>query len=196
MVIAEPAGLDIRFHCVSRLLDYTQLDFQKNLPDMRLSSLRLFILLSSPAILTGCSNFPAFPYRIDIRQGNVVTEEMLGKLKAGMTRSQVRFVLGSPLIADAFHHDRWDYVYYFAPSGRVSEAKKLTVFFKNDRLVKIDGDFPVPDTFNETEEIIPASSQPIDSIENRGNPFQSEAQDGRVIDFLKQNQDDFYRGRK
>jgi len=163
---------------------------------MRLSSLPLLLLLLCPAILTGCSYLPAFPYRIDIQQGNVVTEEMIIKLKTGMTRSQVRFVLGSPLITDAFHHNRWDYIYRFAPKGQLMEEKRLTVFFENDRLVKIDGDFPVPATFAESEEIIPASAQPFDSIENRDSLLQREKQDDRSVDFLKQNQDDFYRGRE
>lgn len=170
--------------------------FRKKLLGMPLSSLRLLLLLLSPAILTGCSSLPDFPYRIDIQQGNVVTEEMIAKLKTGMTRSQVRFVLGSPLITDAFHHNRWDYIYYFAPSGRVAEEKKLTVFFENDRLMKISGDFPVPSTFSESDEIIPASDQPFDSIENRDNLLQKEINDNPEIDFLKQNQDDFYKGRE
>ena len=160
---------------------------------MRLSSLRLFLLLLGSAILTGCSGLL---YRIDIQQGNVVTEEMIVKLKANMTRSQVRFVLGSPLITDAFHHNRWDYVYLFAPGGRVAEEKRLTVFFENDRLIKISGDFPVPDTFSESEEIIPASAQPFGSIENRDNLLQKEINNNREVDFLQQNQDDFYRGRQ
>lgn len=163
---------------------------------MRLSLLSLLLLLLCSAILTGCSYLPAFPYRIDIQQGNVVTEEMIIKLKIGMTPSQVRFVLGSPLITDAFHHNRWDYIYRFAPSGRVAEEKRLTVFFENDRLVRIDGDFPVPATFAESEEIIPLSTQPFESIENRDSMLQKEKQDNQSVDFLKQNQDDFYRGRE
>ncbi|MDT8364661.1 MAG: outer membrane protein assembly factor BamE [Nitrosomonas sp.] len=135
-------------------------------------------------------------YRIDIQQGNVVTEEMVNKLKSGMTRSQVRFVLGSPLITDAFHHDRWDYIYRFAPGGRIAEEKRLTVFFENDRLTGIDGDFPLPASFSESEQIIPSSSQSFDSIENRNNLLPQEADNGQTIDFLKQNQDDFYRGRE
>lgn len=125
-----------------------------------------------------------------------MTEEMVNKLKAGMTRSQVRFVLGSPLITDAFHQNRWDYTYRLAPGGHVTEEKRLTVFFENDRLTRIDGDFPPPVTFSESEEIIPASTQPLDAIENRNNPLQNETNDDRTVDFLKQNQDDFYRGRQ
>ncbi len=169
---------------------------QKKLPGMNLSSLPLLLLLLCSAILTGCSYLPAFPYRINIQQGNVVTEEMIVKLKMGMTRSQVRFALGSPLITDPFHHNRWDYVYRLAPSGRVSEEKRLTILFENDRLTRIDGDFPVPATFSEAEEIIPASGQPFDSIENPNRLPQGEVNDSRAVDFMKKNQDEFYRGRE
>ena len=57
-------------------------------------------------------------YRPDLQQGNAVTPEMVEKLKVGMTRNQVRFVLGTPLIADVFHPDRWDYYFFLKQSGR------------------------------------------------------------------------------
>ncbi|MCE9639672.1 MAG: outer membrane protein assembly factor BamE, partial [Betaproteobacteria bacterium] len=64
------------------------------------------------------------PYKIDIQQGNVVTQEMVDKLKAGQTRSQVRFVLGSPLVADMFHDDRWDYIYLLQRQGKPDERRR------------------------------------------------------------------------
>src|SRR5215475_3026894 len=76
----------------------------------------------------GCSQVPALPaiptltpYRMDVQQGNVVTQEMVEKLKPGMTPSQVRFILGTPLVVDAFHKDRWDYVYRFTRGGNLQE---------------------------------------------------------------------------
>lgn len=100
-------------------------------------------LLLITALLFGCTYIPALPYKIDIQQGNVVTQEMVNKLKPGMTRSQVRFVLGTPLITDVFHNDRWDYFYYVAPRGSMSEKRKLTVIFDGDRLSHLEGNFPL-----------------------------------------------------
>lgn len=80
------------------------------------------------------------PYRIDVRQGNYVSQEMVAQLKPGMTRDQVRFVLGTPLVADMFHADRWDYVYRFQPGRGEAQTRRLAVFFENDRLVRVGGD--------------------------------------------------------
>lgn len=97
-------------------------------------------LLVSLAFLTlaGCSMMPSILYRIDVQQGNVVTEEMLEKLKPGMTKSQVLFVLGSPLIVDAFRDNRWDYVYLLREKGDLVEQKRMTLFFDHDNLTKIE----------------------------------------------------------
>jgi outer membrane protein assembly factor BamE len=87
--------------------------------------------------LSGCLSV----HKLDVQQGNVVTQEMLEQLKTGMTRSQVRFVLGTALIADPFHADRWDYVYYFRKGrGGAVEQRRLTLLFRGDALVRIEGD--------------------------------------------------------
>lgn len=84
------------------------------------------------------------PYRIDVRQGNFVSQEMVAQLKPGQTREQVRFILGSPLIEDPFHAQRWDYVYRFAKgNGDVSE-RKLTIFFEDNKLSRMTGDVVAP----------------------------------------------------
>lgn len=103
-----------------------------------------FLLFSILSLSISCSYLPSVPYKIDIQQGNVVTEEMVEKLRSGMTRSQVRFVLGSPLITDIFHINRWDYMYSMAPSGRLSERRRLSIFFDGDVLTHIEGDFKLP----------------------------------------------------
>jgi outer membrane protein assembly factor BamE len=95
--------------------------------------------------LAGCkqaSEFPSVisPYKIDIQQGNVVTQEMLAKLKAGMTRAQVRFALGSPLVIDPFRTDRWDYVYSYQKQGKGTDHRRVTVIFDEDKLLRIEGD--------------------------------------------------------
>ena len=96
----------------------------------------LFLLL-----ITGCSSIPSVLYKIDVQQGNIITQEMVDKLKPGMGRSQVRFVLGTALIDDVFHKDRWDYVYRLLQHGNLVEEYKLTVFFEDDKLVRTAGDF-------------------------------------------------------
>ncbi|MGH8663437.1 MAG: outer membrane protein assembly factor BamE, partial [Burkholderiales bacterium] len=78
--------------------------------------------------------------RMDIQQGNVVTQEMVAKLKPGMTRQQVRFVMGTPPIADAFHQNRWDYVYYLNQGGQVVAHRRLVLLFDGDTLKRIEGD--------------------------------------------------------
>ncbi len=89
-------------------------------------------------ILAGCSYLPHALYRIDVQQGNVVNEEMLEKLKPGMTKSQVLFVMGSPLIVDTFRDNRWDYVYIMREKGDLVEQKRLTIYFDDDKLVNIE----------------------------------------------------------
>ena len=79
------------------------------------------------------------PYRPDIQQGNFVSQEMLNQLKAGQTRDQVRFLLGSPLLLDAFHADRWDYPFYLARGNGELTTSRVTVYFKDNLLAKIDG---------------------------------------------------------
>lgn len=88
--------------------------------------------------LAGCSLAPRLLYKIDVQQGNVLTDEMLEKLRPGMTRSQVRFVLGSPLIVDPFRNNRWDYAYIQRIRGGLIEQKRLTVYFEDDRLIRTE----------------------------------------------------------
>jgi outer membrane protein assembly factor BamE len=107
--------------------------------------------------LAGCKQAPELPsviapYRIDIQQGNVVTQQMVAKLKAGMTRAQVRFALGSPLVVDPFRTDRWDYVYSYQKQGKDVERRHITVIFEEEKLVRIEGDVVPMDTLRATEQ--------------------------------------------
>ena len=81
------------------------------------------------------------PYRIEIQQGNYVTQEMVAQLKPGLTRDQVRFVMGTPLVSDIFHEERWDYVFsrQRANSQEV-ERRRIAVFFEDGKLKRVDGD--------------------------------------------------------
>lgn len=83
------------------------------------------------------------PHRIDVQQGNALDQESVAKLKPGLTRSQVRFLLGTPLLVDPFRPNRWDYVYTFHRAGKLTEQKRITLFFDNDVLQRMEGDVPV-----------------------------------------------------
>ncbi len=78
------------------------------------------------------------PYKMDIRQGNLVTPEARARLKLGMTREQVRVLLGQPLVSDQFHPERWDYVYRYEHKRQLEANQRMTLYFKNDALVRID----------------------------------------------------------
>ncbi|HEX4986836.1 MAG TPA: outer membrane protein assembly factor BamE [Burkholderiales bacterium] len=105
-------------------------------------------------LLAGCS---LVTHKIDIQQGNYVDQAMVSKLKPGMTRAQVRFVLGTPLIADAFHSNRWDYVFLTGKAENVKPQHKLTVIFDGDKLRDVVGDFVIADTVRQ------AQSQPAEN---------------------------------
>ena len=77
---------------------------------------------------------------MDIQQGNYISQDMVSQLKIGMTKEQVRYVLGTPLVADIFHADRWDYVYYKDPRRGAREARKIAVFFEDGKLARVQGD--------------------------------------------------------
>jgi outer membrane protein assembly factor BamE len=79
------------------------------------------------------------PYRPDIQQGNFVSQEMLDQLKTGMTRDQVKFLLGSPLLTDMFHGNRWDYPFYLARGNGELTTSRVTVYFKDDKVDHWDG---------------------------------------------------------
>lgn len=102
--------------------------------------MRIKLILLS-AMLASCSDLSAplvTPYKMDIRQGNYVTPETREKLKIGMTKSQVRYLLGSPTISDAFHGNRWDYVYLLERDGIVIEKQNMTLYFEGDNLARIE----------------------------------------------------------
>lgn len=97
--------------------------------------------VSLALMLGGCSYLSKISvYKLDINQGNYLTQDQLEKLKVGQTRQQVRTVLGTPLLADPFHANRWDYVYEFQRQGRMLEHRQFTVYFVDDRLARWEGD--------------------------------------------------------
>ena len=108
-------------------------------------------LLLGAAVLAaaGCGSItdhlPRFvtPYRPDVQQGNVITSDMVEQLRTGMTPDQVKFMLGTPLLTDAFHPDRWDYLYYLNPRAGARQRRNLVIYFKDNRLDHFTSD-PMP----------------------------------------------------
>jgi outer membrane protein assembly factor BamE len=107
---------------------------------MRLSATLLFISIT---VVSGCSWFK-FPgiHKVQVQQGNLVTQEMVDELQLGMTKSQVQFVLGTPLVMDTFEQARWDYVYSRVNSNGKKTQQQITVFFDNTgKLIDVEGDY-------------------------------------------------------
>jgi outer membrane protein assembly factor BamE len=111
---------------------------------------RLLPLLSLLApLLAGACSAPRIPgitpYKPEIQQGNYLSQDIVAQLKPGMTREQVRFLLGTPLLADIFHGDRWDYVYWREAESGKRESRKIALFFNGDgRLDRVTGDVVSP----------------------------------------------------
>ena len=106
-----------------------------------LRPLRLALAGLLTLMLGACGNNFGFPgvYKINIEQGNVVTEEMVEQLRPGLNRRQVRFIMGTPLIEDSFHDDRWDYRYVLRNGNETLSETRLTLWFEGDELVRAEG---------------------------------------------------------
>jgi outer membrane protein assembly factor BamE len=106
------------------------------------------LLVLSLAAQSGCQ-FPRL-YRITVQQGNVLTQEMINQLKPGMTRSQVAFVMGDPILKNTFDENKWDYIYTVDLPGYYQEQKHVSLFFTGDVLAYMTGDL-APQTEAEIE---------------------------------------------
>jgi outer membrane protein assembly factor BamE len=118
-------------------------------------------------LISGCSKdkIPGV-YRIDIQQGNDITQEMMSQLKPGMSKSQVAYVMGTPLIIDTFHPDRWDYLYSFHPGNGQREQRRITIYFKQDQLDYLDGNTRTV-ALDELPEIVRMDSNVIVPLSNK-----------------------------
>jgi len=118
------------------------------------------LLLSSCGSVTSFA-FPGV-YRLNIPQGNIITQEMVDQLRPGLTKRQVNFILGTPLVKDTFDQDRWDYLYSFQPGGGERVQERLTVFFENEQLTHFAGDFeqtPENEQFGKVSSTTESSSE-------------------------------------
>jgi outer membrane protein assembly factor BamE len=96
-----------------------------------------FLPIIAALLVAACG---PFVYKIDVQQGNYVTQETVAQLKKGMSKAQVKQVLGTPLLTDVFHANRWDYYFSSAKGGRARERTRLSVYFEDDKLVAVAGD--------------------------------------------------------
>ena len=101
-------------------------------------SLQNILLLFIGVIIAGCS-IPK-TYEVVISQGNLVDQEMMDKLEVGMTESQVKFVMGSPLISDTFYPSRWDYFTSVTQGSKTYTEQRISLYFENDKLARWEGE--------------------------------------------------------
>ena len=117
-----------------------------------LVSSRVLLVMALAAAVSGCGSFNnasvrvaevITPYKVEVVQGNFVASEQVQLLKAGMTRAQVRDLLGTPMVASAFRGDRWDYAFSLRRKGVQTQSRRLTVFFQGDVMDRFESD-PMP----------------------------------------------------
>lgn len=129
------------------------------------SSARLSLLALTAVLLSACSSLPSLdmlpsvagdkvlglvtPYRVEVVQGNVLTKELVAKVKPGMSRAQVRDLLGSPLLTDIFHDNRWDYAFSIRRQGAPYQQRQVVAWFDGDKLKSLDvpTDLPAENEF-------------------------------------------------
>lgn len=117
--------------------------------------------MASPETLFGLLK----PYRMEVVQGNVVTQEVMAQIQPGLGRAQVRDILGTPLLADVFHENRWDYVFTIARQGVPAQQRKVSVFFKDDVVERFEAD------------ALPSEREFVASIERTGGKTKPAAPD-------------------
>lgn len=105
---------------------------------------RLIFMITCLGCLCACSSeggakLPGV-YRIDVQQGNIIEQEMIDKLKPGMDKNQVRFIMGTPAVVDPFHADRWDYLFTYSKGGQRREQRHITLYFEDEKLAYVEGD--------------------------------------------------------
>jgi outer membrane protein assembly factor BamE len=167
-----------------------------NLPS-RTRSVGAIAAALAVALLSGCSSFKQMgasvttlgglltPYKADIVQGNVVTREQVQALQPGMSREQVRNILGTPLLASVFHAERWDYVFTFRRQGQEPQQRKVAVFFKGDAMERLEADeLPTEAEFvasldvrSKTDKppVLEATEEQLSAFREKNPPVTSEA---------------------
>lgn len=116
----------------------------------------MFAAISALALLLSACSMPSFRmprvHKVPVQQGNVITQEMVDRLKPGMTRSQVAFIMGEPVKRGTFNNARWDYFYSFEVPGYFNQDTRVTLYFENDLLAYFTGDLAPSDENDEPSE--------------------------------------------
>lgn len=133
------------------------------------------ILLIVSLFLSSCSLIQ--PHRLDVQQGNIVEQKQVNQLKLGMTKDQVQFILGTPMLMDMFHLNRWDYIHTMKNGHNKMEQKQLTLYFNADKLIKINGDMrPGVTSTNDSNKndhlSVPLSNEDNDDATSWYNPLE------------------------
>ena len=142
----------------------------------------LVTILLSSSLLSGCStvlnNLPGV-YSLDIEQGNIINQAMIDQLRPKMTKRQVLYIMGSSMLIDIFHQKRWDYIYSEQAGGEARKQKRLSLFFKDDLLVSVQGDFrpsnlPITKISNESTVDVPPRDLDKTLWEKVSTPFKNQ----------------------
>ena len=144
-------------------------------PDRMRATLRAVALALALVAAGGCATADQYVpswrsfgvYKMDINQGNYLSQDMVDKLKVGMTQSQVKQLLGTPLVTSPFRRDRWDYVYEYTRQGQVIEHRNFTVHFADGKLTRWEGD-AMPPSVIELNRSASAKALPSSTGEDKG----------------------------
>jgi outer membrane protein assembly factor BamE len=134
---------------------------------MPIRTLCRFLLIGWSALMAACSALT--PYKLPIQQGNIVAAESLTKLKSGMSKNQVVQVLGTPMVNDVFHANRWDYVHYVSKRGTMFDKNHIALIFEDEKLARLVGDNipalePMPAIESPAE---PGTNEPAEPSESK-----------------------------
>jgi len=121
-------------------------------------------------------------YKLDVNQGNYLSQDMVDKLKEGQTKQQVRLILGTPLITSVFRDNRWDYLYEYRQNGRLQTRRQFTVYFKDEALTRWEGD-EMPKSVQELNRTAAVRQLPDDPFGDDGGFV------GKIIDWFKKLRD-------
>jgi outer membrane protein assembly factor BamE (lipoprotein component of BamABCDE complex) len=145
--------------------------------------MNLQIILIILFFLTSCSYLT--PHRIHIQQGNIIEQEQLNLVKLGMRKDQVQYILGTPMLLDPYHFNRWDYIHTFKKGRQDMEMSRLTLFFEDDELIKVSGDYQLgvkvsTNTYKSNEIVVPLSTKDDDNtLSSWFNWFKSDDEDDK-----------------
>ena len=106
--------------------------------DLRMKKLLIIMTCIASLSITACSKYHLI-HKLDVQQGNVISQDEVNQLAPGMSRRQVQYIMGSPMIADVFHQDRWDYIYLFEPGYGETLEERVSLYFENDALSRVTG---------------------------------------------------------